>query len=401
MNPLQIIEAARPEVGPMPAAERRYLRERIFDVAMRAQTEHRSVDVASSNTRFANALRLTALGLLGAVAIGGLAYSASRETPGSRATAPDTSDADAPVTSEPPSNTIAPTPLPTVTTSTTMPLIAGSADTPLLLPPERNRLDDLTVTRASLGGSSLLLQAPDLSTISLVEADGVEPPAVAAPEPESDAESDPDAPPPTTIPPPRQFAAIRVNPPGIDTPGQYRLEVPCGSVTVLDAAGRAEFRPEITQLFDSMRIVDGVIEMTLPDGWAAISSGPSTDEFVFGLPVDIADRSVTIGVAQYPGGSLAVAGANQSQYGPTTFNGQPAWLHRDTEDPAAFDIISTVGSTAIRLSASDISLAEAEAVINGLNPGDVEEWTNRFGTLPVEVDPDIRTCVAQPEFKIT
>jgi hypothetical protein len=395
MNPVQVVEAARPEVGTMPAIDRRHLRERIFDVAMRSRTEHAPVDVASPNTRAANALRLLALALLGAVAVGGLLYSASRETPGTRATEVPLSDLGATSTSQPTRNTIAQAPAPTVAVATTMPPVAGSGETPLLLPPERNRLDALTVSRAQLGASALLLQAPDLSTISLFEVDGLAP---AAPEdPDPDANSNTTT---TTTLAPRQFAAVVVQQPQPDAPGEYQLEAPCGTVTVLDVAGRPTFRPEITQLFDAMRINDGVVEIALPAGWGAISSGPSTDEFVFGLPVDVDGRNVTITLAQYPGGSIAVASTDQRQYSAATFNGQPAWLSRDQDNPDALTLVSMVGTTAIRISASGISLAEAETVIAGLTPGDVDEWTNRFGTLPVDLDPDIRTCADQPEFRV-
>jgi hypothetical protein len=396
VNPVQIVEAARPEVGTMPPIDRRHLRERIFDAALRTQSELAPVDVASPNNRASNAARLAALALLGIAAIGGLAYSASRDTPGSRATATPTTDAGPSTTNESTINTVVQPPRPTIAPTTTMPPRPGSDDTPLLLPPERNRLDELTVVRAGLGGSALLLRAPDLSTISLVEVDGIAPAEPVEPEESEDSESGT-----TTTVPPRQYAAVSVIPPDEDTPGQYSVEVACGSVAVLDTAGRPAFRPEIDALFNSMRITDGVIDIELPDGWAAISGGPSTDEFVFGLPVEIGDQRVTIMVAQYPGGSLAIAGNDQRQYGPSTFNGQPAWINRETEDPAAFTILATVGTTAIRVSTRDISLAETEAVINGLTPGDVDEWTNRFGTLPADIDPDIRACSDQPEFNIT
>jgi hypothetical protein len=394
VNPVQIVEAARPEVGTMPPIDRRHLRERIFDAAIRAQSELSPVDLASPNNRASNAARLAALALLGVVAIGGLAYSASRDTPGSRATAPAPTDPVPSPTVEPTVNTVAQVPRPTAAPTTTMPPIPGSGDTPLLLPPERNRLDELTVVRAPLGGSALLLRAPDLSTISLVEVDGLAP---AEPE---EPEDDPSESSTTTTVPPRQYASVSVIPPDEDTPGQYSLEVACGSVAVLDTAGLPAFRPEVDALFNSMRITDGMIDIELPDGWAAISGGPSTDEFTFGLPVEIGDQRVTIVVAQYPGGSLAVAGNDQRQYEPITFNEQPGWIHRDPEDPEAFTILTTVGTTAIRVSTRDISLAETEAAINDLAPGDVDEWTNRFGTLPVDLDPDIRSCSDQPEFNI-
>ena len=39
-------------------------------------------------------------------------------------------------------------------------------------------------------------------------------------------------------------------------------------------------------------------------------------------------------------------------------------------------------------------------VIDVAVAGDVDEWTNRFGTLPVDLDPDIRTCADQPGFSV-
>jgi len=397
VNPVQVLEAARPDVGTMPSIDRRHLRERIFDVAMRSRSEHAPVDVASPNNRVSNALRLAALGLLGATAVGGLLYSASRETPGTSATpvpAPDSVPAN---TDELVRETVAQGPALTTATTSTIAPVAGSDGSPLLLPPERNRLDELTVTRARLGASALMLRAPDLSTISLYEVDGL------APEPEpvdaSNEAQDSDTT-TTTTQPPRQFARITVDQPDTETPGRYRVQTPCGTVDVLDVAGRAPYRPEITQLFDAIRIIDGTIAIDLPENWGAISSGPSTDEFVFGLPVDVNGRRITITLAQYPGGSIALAANDQLQYEPATFNGSQAWLARDVDDPALFDLVSMVGTTAIRVTASGISLAEAEVVIADLTPGDVDEWTNRFGTLPVDQDPDIRTCVDQPEFRL-
>jgi len=399
MNPVQIVEAARPEVGTMPAIDRRHLRERIFDVAMRSQTNHAPVPVAKPNTRRANTLRLAALGMLGAIAIGGLVYSASRGTPGDGATA--IPSADATDGSDATRITIGQAPDLSVAPSTTVPPIAGSGETPLLLPPERNRLDALTVTRAPLGASAVLLRAPDLSTISLFEVDGLAPAVPAEPEPAAESDEATTSTTTTTIPL-LQFAAVSVEQPAEDSPGQYQLQVPCGTVTVLDDADQPAFRPEMTELFNAMRIVDGVIDVSLPEGWGVISAGPSTDRFLFGLPVDLDGRSVTLTLAQYPEGSIALAaGDDQLQYGPTTFNGQPAWLHNNPDDPNAFDLVTMVGTTAININTSGMSLSEAESVIAGLTPGDVDEWTNRFGTLPVDVDPDVRTCADQPAFRFS
>ena len=399
LNPVQVVEAARPDVGPLPALERRQLRERLFDVAMRSQTNHAPIEVQSPGTRRANAVRLAGLALLGATAIGGLLYSASRDTPGATPTDPSDSAVSDGEGRPPTRVTVAPAPRPTTAPTTTTPPVPGSAETPLLLPPERNRLDALRVERARLGGSALLLRAPDLSTISLFEADGV---PAADPEP-----VDPDAPPetddagvPVTTLPPRPIGGLTVIPPDEESPTRYDVEVPCGEFVVLDVAGRAPFRPEVTQLFESMRLDGGQIQIALPDGWTAISGGSSTDEFLFGLPVEIDDRDVTIELAQYPGGSLALAGFDDRLYAPATFAGRQSWIHRSVEDPDAFDLLTMVGTTAVRVSTREISLPELESVLDGLTPGDVDDWVRRFGELPTIVDPDIRTCPQQPEFEL-
>lgn len=396
MNPVQVVEAARPEVSPLSEVERRQIRERLFDAAMRSQNQTSTVELASPNNRMGNAVRMLALGALALTAIGGLAYSASRETPGSRPDASSNTDIGQTTTSAPTRNSIVQAPRPTVGPTTTLPPVPGSDDTPLLFPPERNRLDELKVTRQALGGSALLLRAPDLSTISLREMDGIPP-----------VQPDPDEPPPTddsgvpvTTAAPRPFTNVEVGPPTESTPGQYTIVVPCGTVDVIDNAGFAPFRPEMSALFESIRLDSGAIEIDLPEGWTAISGGPLTDEFIFGLPVQVGDREVTITLAQYPGGSLATAGYDDLQYLPTTFNGQQSWIHRDVENPAAFDVISMIGSTAIRASASDISLRDLEVVLAGLTTGDADEWASRFGALPVTSDPDIRTCADQPVFDL-
>lgn len=392
MNPVQVVEAARPDVGPMPAVDRRHLREHLFDVAMRSQSDHQPHELASPNTRAANALRVGALALLGLSAIGGLAYSASRDTTGRTGSAATVTTVFTPTAADPTRNSVVQATRPTTAPTTTTPAVAGSAETPLLLPPERNRLDALRVTRAELGGSSLLLRAPDLSTISLREADGVVPEAEP---PTTDAEG---VPVPTVAP--LQFGDIDVLSAGDDDPGRYDVAIACGSFTVRDVTDRSPFRPQLIELFEATRVDGGVISISLPDGWDLLSSGPSTDEFVFGLPVEIDGRQVTVTLAQFPSGSLAMAGYDGRKYAPATFNGQPAWIHRDLENPGAFDLISMVGTTAFRVSTHDIALTELESLITQLTPGDVDEWVSRFGALPVSSDPDIRTCQEQPEFVI-
>jgi hypothetical protein len=150
-----------------------------------------------------------------------------------------------------------------------------------------------------------------------------------------------------------------------------------------------------------MSVTDGVINVVLPDGWQLISEGPSVNEFTFGLPVSVGVINTVVTLAQYPNGSIAAAAYGDRQYAPETFRGQPAWIHRSTSDPGAFDLVGMLGTTAFRVSARDIALVELEFVLSQLLSGDVDEWITRFGALPIETDPDIRTCSAQPSFNVS
>lgn len=392
MNPYQAIEAARPDVPPMPPIARRHLREHLFDIATRSHAPLGDPKVNAPNTARANAARLAALALLGLVGVGGLAYSASRGTgaddavPISETTAPSTvGTTAAPITVlQPPPPTAAPT--------TTEAPVPGSAETPLLLPEGRRPLDELTVVRGALGGSSLLLQAPDLSTIALQERDGVAPPPPAPPETDATGETVP-----TT--PPRVVGALEVSQPSAD--GAYAVTLPCGDLEIRDRPDAEPFRPELLQLLGAMSLTDGTINVALPDGWGVIGAGPSTDEFTFGLPVEIGGSDVTVRLAQYPGGNLAVAGFEAGQYVQTTFLDEPAWIGRDSDFADDVEVIGMFGTTAFRIGARDVELADLEAVMESLVPGDVDKWIERFGEIPPATDPDIRLCAQQPEFAVT
>jgi hypothetical protein len=394
VNPVQIVEAARPDVGPMHAGEQRHVRERLFDVAMRAETGHKPMEVRSPNTRRSNALRLAALGMLGAAAIGGLAFSASRDTGTSLNQAtPDTGpERTTTVTTEPERAVIIEPPRPTTATTTTTMPIPGSAEAPLLLPPERTRLDELTVTPMQLGGATLMLRASDLTTIGLREADGLKPPA---PEPPTTDETG------ETIPttPPREFNGFTLSEP--DETGAYTANILCGSFTVAEGPGFLPFRLELDRLLQSMSVNNGVIDVPLPEGWQLISEGPSVNEFTFGLPVAVGGINTVVTLAQFPNGSIAEAAYGNRQYVPETFRGEPAWIHRNVDDPGAFDLVGMLGTTAFRVGARDIALVELESVLSQLLPGDLDEWIRRFGALPIETDPDIRTCSAQPSFNVS
>lgn len=399
MNPVHIVEAARPEVATMPVVARRHLRERLFDVSSGsrpgAHTGSDGLQVNSTNSTRANALRVGALVLLGLVAAGGLAYSASRSGPDDVDDNAASTTPIATIALNPNVNTVVQPPAPTIAPTTTTAPIAGSQDTPLLLPVERSRLDELQVERKQLGGSSMLLRAPDLTTISLREEDGIAPVPAQPAEPDDQADSDA-----TTVPTiaPRQFAGFEVTQPG--DPGTYDVSVPCGTLEVREARGRLPFRPEIVDLFNSMSFTDGSIDITLPPGWGLIDISPSTDKFVLGIPAEVGGRNVSVMLTQYPNGGIAAAGYGDRQYAPATFRGEQAWISRNPDAPDEFELIGMLGTTAFSASASDIALSELDMILESLVPGSVDDWVARFGPLGSIEDPDIRTCRQQPVFNV-
>ncbi len=391
MNPYQAIEAARPAVPPMPPIARRHLREHLFDIATRSHTSLGDPHVNAPNTARANAARLAALALLGVIGVGGLAYSATRGTGANDATPiPDTTVSPTVGPTTVPVTVLQPPP-PTAAPTTTTEPVPGSADTPLLLPEQRRPLDELTVVRRALGGSSLLLRAPDLSTIALRERDGVAPPPPSPPSTDAAGEPLP------TIPP-RIVGTMEVVQ---GDAGMYDVAVPCGSLEIRERPDVEPFRPELVQLLSAMSLDGGAINIPLPEGWGVIGAGPSTDEFTFGLPIEIGGNDVTVRLAQFPDGNLAVAGFGSGQYSPTTFLGQPAWISRDLDEPDHLEVIGMVGTTAYRVGADGIATTELEAVMESLVPGDIDEWITRFGAIPPATDPDIRLCAQQPEFAVT
>jgi hypothetical protein len=243
-----------------------------------------------------------------------------------------------------------------------------------------------------LGGSTLMLRAADLTTIELREADGLKSPA---PEPPTTNEAG------KTIPTARlrKFDGFMLSEP--NEAGAYTANISCGSLTIAEGPGFSPFRLELNRLLQSMSVADGAINVVLPDGWQLISEGPSVNEFTFGLPVLIGGINTVVTLAQYPNGSIAEAAYGDRQYVPETFRGQPAWIHWSASDPGAFDLVGMLGTTAFRVSSRDITLVELEFVVSQLLSGDVDEWITRFGALPVETDPDIRTCSAQPSFNVS
>lgn len=376
-NPLGVLEAAAPTVGPIPAFERARLREHLFELAADPRVSANTTPPPPRPAR--PAARLLAVAGLGIVALAGLAFAGSRANdPAGGAGRADSDPIPAPTAAP---NTAAPTIQATTgpTSSTTTPAVAGSPTTPLLFPAERTRLNAVSHTKRSLGGSSALFRAPDLTTIAISERDGVR----------DDGRE-----------PARQIGSVEITTPESEDSHVYGIRLPCGSAWISDDVGAERFRPSVDELIRSISITDGIIDISLPAGWDLIDHGNSADRFELGIPVEADGEQHPVSFVQYPNGSIAVAGSSGRQFEPTTFRGQVAWLSRHPENPDDIEIVGMLGSTAFSLSSEGLTLRQLEVFVDSLVPGDALEWIARYGRLDSQPDLDIRACTQQPEFNI-
>lgn len=393
MNLGAAIEAARPDVGPMPTDARRHVRERLFDVAVGPPplppTTTPSFDQHASVKR-----RLAALVLLAAAGGGALALNASRNSDGDGTAGLDTIFVDTTVVTEVIEVPPPPTPAPT----TTSPPAVGSSEAPLLMPVGRVSLDALSHTARPRGQSALLLRAPDRSTIGLIETDGLLP----APPPTTlpGAEVDPDNP----IPSPWERVGsilARGTASGDTDSRRYEIQLPCGTLDIADGDRFGQNRQEIRDLLANIDVDRGVIDVSLPAGWEIISDGIYTGEFEIGLPIEANAGASPFLLVQYPSSELAFAAFGGTQLEPLTFLGSQAWIGRGLDDPSDVTIVGTFGDTAFRVEVSGLTIPQIETEMLKLQAGTIDDWIERFGALDQPDPIDLRTCLDQPEFSVS
>ena len=389
MSVFDTVQAVRPEVAPMPLADRRMIRETLFGVghqdashsigersasgAVVSTAPHGTRVPLRSRPRSTGSLVRMVAGLLVLAGIGAVAWIVLAD---------DADDSNAPAASV--AATTEPTPENTPPPPTQPPFVRTgvSRSAPLILPPSLLRVDEVTVTPPFPGSGSLLLTAPDGSLLWMAEFDGEAP--------------DVDG---LDV---RQVGAIGIGVPRdrdeSATPS-YQILTPCGLVIVNDAPGATWDRPEIVSLFESMSVDgDATIDASLPAGFSVLDIGDATTSYaaVFRVPVFTDTRPARL--VQIPNGPISQLTFGGRQLTPVTFLGGPAFLDSAPAVPELVSIFWQDGSTAFNISSAELNFADLESFVASLEPASTSDWSTRFDT-PLPAPGQLATdCAPQPDF---
>ncbi len=392
MNVFDEIQGSRPEVAPMPLAERRMIRESLFgvghgDVARTINARSESGAVVSTaphgmkrpiqkRSGPAGSLVRLAAGLLVLAVLGAVVWSYA-----TRGETVETAEATTTTTSTTTTTT-------TVAPTTTPPIVRTGVNgrTPLALPPNPLTVDEVSIAAATPGASSMILGAPDGTEVWIAEFDG---------EP-----ADPSG---LDI---RQIGAIGI---GVDpnaaedAVSSYRLQVECGFVIANDAPGQPLERPAIIDLFSAMSIDgDATIDISLPADWSVFSIGDSRAVYTvqFQTPIPGGEQGATapIRISQIPGGSFAQLMFGGRQLDTVDFLGAPAYVDIGAADPALVSVYWQDDNTVFNASSNLLEFDDLESFVESLEPVAVEDWNVRFATAEPEVPQASPACAPQPNF---
>jgi len=387
MNVFDTIHAVRPEVDPMPLTDRRMIRETLFGVghddttrSFGARSESGAVvSTAPHGTRIASRRRprrsgsiLKMVAGIAAVAIvGAIAWSF-------------VSGRDDDVISEPSDLTIAETTAASTAPPTTDPPFVRtgvSRASPLALPSSLLAVDDVSISPAVTGSSTLLLTAPDGTTMWMAEFDG-----------------DPVGTDGLEV---RQVGAVGIGVPaaGGGASVTYQLLTPCGVVVLGDAPGAPLDRPEVIALFESMSL-DGnaTIDVSLPAGFSVLDIGEAQASFAAQFQVPVFTETRAARLVQIPDGSISQLVFGGRQLAPTTFLGGPAFVDAAPTDPALVSVYWQDGPTVFNVSSAELTFEDLQSFVDALEPATTDDWMQRFD-MPVPVAPaPTSTCAPQPSF---
>lgn len=389
MNVFDIIHAARPKVDPMPLVDRRMIREALFGVghddntrSFGARSESGAVvstapygtglQLRRDPSRVASISKMIA-GFTAVATVGAVAWW--------MLTGGDDAVPEAAVTTTP-----ATAPASTTPPTTEPPFVrtGASRSTPLVLPASLLSVNGASITPAAYGSSTLLLTAPDGSTMWMAEFDGG----------------------PANIEglDIRQVGAVGV---GVMESSNaeamtYQLLTPCGLVVLNDAPGAALYRPEIVALFESMSL-DGsaTIDVALPAGFSVLDIGAAEASFDAQFQVPVFTETRAARLVQIPDGSISQLVFGGRQLASTSFLNGPAFIDAIPTDPTMISIYWQDGPTVFSASSNELTFEDLESFVDSLEPTTPDGWTQRFDTqLPDAVAP-ASTCAPQPNFGTT
>jgi hypothetical protein len=386
MNVFDTIHAVRPDVDPMPLVDRRMIRERLFGVGHDNGTRSfgaRSasgavVSTAPHGTRVPLRRRPSRTGsimkmMAGVAAVALVGATAWWVLSGRDDVASETFVPTSPTT----------TPASTTPPTTEPPFVRTgvSRTAPLVLPVSLLPVDDASIAPAASDSSTLLLTAPDGTTMWMAEFDG-DPASVEGLEV-------------------RQVGAVGV---GVATNSDatsvtYQLLTPCGVVVLNDGTGAPLYRPEVVALFESMSL-DGnaTIDVSLPAGFSVLDFGEAqaTYSAQFQVPVFAETRAARL--VQIPDGSISQLMFGGRQLAPTTFLGGPAFVDAAPTDPALVSVYWQDGSTVFNVSSTELTFEDLESFVDRTEPITADGWTQRFDVPVPEALAPTSTCAPQPSF---
>ncbi len=387
MNVFDTIHAVRPEVDPMPLADRRMIRETLFGVghddttrSFGARSESGAVvSTAPHGTRVplrrrskrnGSILKMVA-GIAAVAIVGALAWSwlAGRDDD-------VISEPTLPTSTTPPETVTAPP-----TTDPPFVRTGVSRASPLILPGSQLSVDDVAVPPSATGSSTLLLNAPDGTTMWMAEFDG-----------------DPVGAEGLDV---RQVGAVGI---GVSTNSgaasvTYQLLTPCGVVVLSDVPGAARDRPEVIAFFESMSL-DGnaTIDVSLPAGFSVLDIGEAQTSFSAQFQVPVFTETRAARLVQIPDGSISQLMFGGHQLAPTTFLGGPAFIDDAPTDPALVSVYWQDGPTVFNVSSAELTFEDLESFVDTLEPVTTDDWTRRFDVPVPETLAPTSTCSPQPSF---
>lgn len=386
------IETARPDVDPLPAAERRRIREGQFEVGdddVARSIGRRSVTGAVVSTaptgtmaylkethpRRGSWLRI-GLGLVLAAIVGGVVWFGFVDQDDGDEVA--TADSSAPTTGR--VTTVATTAPPTTVERTGV-----SRSMPLVLPPVGMPIEQATVDRPPAGSTAALFQAQDGTMLWAFELDG----------PETDT-SDLEV---------TQVGALEISTRSDIADAEqptYGIVTACGTVQLFDSIGQAPFRAEVNALLGVTTVAEGNITFGLPAEWIVVDDGDLVDSYRMEIPVEVGGQIVIVRFAQAPDGSFAQYAFGARQFAPTTFLGETAWVAQPVpgRPQQSVDLMWRDGDTVFQMSADGISIEDAAELIRSFEPASLGDWEARFGLVEPTTPTETGGCEPQPSFTV-